>query len=188
MDAFAGQRIEIHGQGSDECLALAGAHLGDFALVEHLTAHDLDVEMPHLQDAFTSFAHDGERLGQQLVEQRIGLLGGGGNADARAELDRFRGQRFVGKRSRLRLERIDPVSGAPQTHDLAFVAVKEGLEEGHTSYNRSARNPVPRRIRLRRIGGVCGIGRAGCGKALGRHRTRRPGGRLRRRRSGVGGR
>ena len=70
MDALAGQRVQIGGQGGDERLAFAGAHLGDLAVVQHDAADKLHVEMAHMQRALGGLAHDRERLGQQLFQRR----------------------------------------------------------------------------------------------------------------------
>ena len=69
VHAAAEQRVRVDGERRDERLALAGPHLGDLALVQHVTAHDLDVEVPHAQHAFARFADDGERLGEHVVER-----------------------------------------------------------------------------------------------------------------------
>ena len=68
VNALARQRVEVGGQRGDERLALAGAHLGDLAVVERDAAEELHVEVPHRQRALAGFAHDGERLGQDGVE------------------------------------------------------------------------------------------------------------------------
>ena len=47
MDAFAGQGVEVGGHGGHQGLAFTGLHLGDFALVEHDAADELDIEGAH---------------------------------------------------------------------------------------------------------------------------------------------
>ena len=68
MHALAGQRVEIGGERRDQRLALARAHLGNFAAVEHDAADHLHVVMPLAERALGRFAHRGEGLGQQIVE------------------------------------------------------------------------------------------------------------------------
>ena len=51
VDALAGQGVEVDGQGRDQRLAFAGAHLGDAAIVQHHAADQLDVEGPHAEHA-----------------------------------------------------------------------------------------------------------------------------------------
>jgi hypothetical protein len=68
VNALAFERIEIARQGSDEGLAFAGFHLGDFALVQHHAADQLHVEVPHIEEAATSLAHHGESRDQQVVK------------------------------------------------------------------------------------------------------------------------
>jgi hypothetical protein len=63
------ERVEIDRQGGGEGLALAGPHLGDLSLVQHHAAHQLDVEVPHLQGAPRGLAHGGEGLGQDVVQR-----------------------------------------------------------------------------------------------------------------------
>ena len=52
-------------------LALAGAHLGDAALVEHDRAHQLDVVLAHAHRPLHGLAAGGEHLGDQVVEDRL---------------------------------------------------------------------------------------------------------------------
>jgi hypothetical protein len=47
VHALAGQRVEVDRQRRHQRLALAGAHLGDLAVVQHHAADELDVEVPH---------------------------------------------------------------------------------------------------------------------------------------------
>ena len=68
VHALGRQGIEVGRQGGDQGLALAGAHLGDLAVVQHHAADELDVEVAHAQGADAGLAHHGEGLGQQVVE------------------------------------------------------------------------------------------------------------------------
>ncbi len=68
MHALAGQGVQVHRQGRDQGLALAGAHFGNLALVQHHAADQLHVEMPHVQSAPAGFAHHRKGLRQQRVE------------------------------------------------------------------------------------------------------------------------
>src|SRR5215203_4280769 len=69
VDALAGQRVERDGERGRERLALAGLHLGDRAAVQHHAADQLDIEVPHPHGPARRLAHDGEGLGQQIVER-----------------------------------------------------------------------------------------------------------------------
>ena len=69
VDAFAFERVQIRGEGRDQRLAFAGLHLGDRAAVEHRAAHQLDVEVPHVQHAASGLADHGERLRLQVGER-----------------------------------------------------------------------------------------------------------------------
>src|SRR6185369_1156859 len=62
------QRIQVRGQSGDKSLALARAHLGDLALVEHDAADHLHVEVTHAGRAHACFSYERESLGQDFVE------------------------------------------------------------------------------------------------------------------------
>ena len=66
----ARERVQVRGQRRDERLALARAHLGDPAAVQHDAADQLHVVVALAERALGGLAHGGERLGQQLVERR----------------------------------------------------------------------------------------------------------------------
>ncbi len=70
VDAFSGQRVEIHRQRRHQRLAFTGFHFGDFAAMEHDAADQLHVEMPHVEVAASGLAHGGERGNQQIIERR----------------------------------------------------------------------------------------------------------------------
>jgi hypothetical protein len=124
VDAAAEQRVRVHRERGDERLAFARLHLGDFAFVQHLAAHDLDVEVAHVQDAFAGLAAHGEHLGQHRIE----LFAGG---ETLFEFGRLQLQFGVGERGDFGLEGVRRRDRAPQARDLAFVRVEESLEEGH---------------------------------------------------------
>ena len=65
----AGQRVQVGRQRRHQRLALAGAHLGDLAVVQHHAADQLHVEMAHAERALARFAHHREGFRQQLVER-----------------------------------------------------------------------------------------------------------------------
>ncbi len=127
VDALAGQRVQVDRQGRDERLALAGAHLGDVALVQRLPAHDLHVEVAHPQHPLARLADDREGLRDQAVERLAALQPG-------AELGRLAAQLVVGELGGRRFERVDAVGGFAKPVDFALVAVEQGFEEGHTGY------------------------------------------------------
>jgi hypothetical protein len=100
VHALAGQRVQVDRQRGHQRLALAGAHLGDLALVQRHAADQLHVEVAHLQRALAGLAHHGEGLGQQVVE-RLALR------EALAELVGLGAQRGVVQLLELRLQRVD---------------------------------------------------------------------------------
>ena len=69
VDALAGQRVEVGGQGRHQRLALARAHLGDAALMQCDAADQLDVEVAQAQGTARGLAHHGEGFGQEPVER-----------------------------------------------------------------------------------------------------------------------
>ena len=85
-------------------------------------ADELHVEVPHVQHAAAGLAHDGERLGQQVVE-RLAV------GDARAELGRLGAQLLVGQRLDRRLERVDLLDERANRFQLALVLGADDLGE-----------------------------------------------------------
>ena len=69
VDALAGERVEHDRERAGERLALAGAHLGDLAVVQDHAADQLHVEVAHPHRAPADLAGERERLRQQLVER-----------------------------------------------------------------------------------------------------------------------
>ena len=75
QNAFAGEGIEVNGEGGDERFAFARLHLGHAARVQHHAADELHVEVPHAQRAPRGLAARGERLGKDRVERLVVGLG-----------------------------------------------------------------------------------------------------------------
>ena len=90
VNAFAFERVQVDGQRGDERFAFAGLHFGDLAFVEHHAADELDVEVPHVEDAAAGFADDGEGFDQEVVER-------GAAGESFFEFDGFGGEIDVGE-------------------------------------------------------------------------------------------
>ena len=69
VDALAGQRIQVGGQGRHKGLAFTGLHLGDVTPMEGDAAGDLHREVLHAQHAPCGLAADGEGVGQDIVQR-----------------------------------------------------------------------------------------------------------------------
>src|SRR6266540_3470675 len=100
VDALALERVQVEREAGDERLALARLHLGDVALVEDDSAHQLDVEHPLARFAQARLPDGGERLEEQVLE-RLAVL------QSLPELGRLGAQLLVGERLDLRFERGD---------------------------------------------------------------------------------
>ena len=124
VDALAGERIQVRRQRRDERLALARLHFGDAPGVQNHAADELHVEVPHVQRPAAGLAHDGKRLGQQVVERFA-------PARALAQLRRASAQLGVGQRRGRGLELVDARDDRPQSFQLAFVLRADDLgQEG----------------------------------------------------------
>ena len=62
VDALARQRVQVRRQRRDQGFTFTGLHFRNSALVKHVSADELHVEMPHIQDALTCFADNGENF------------------------------------------------------------------------------------------------------------------------------
>jgi hypothetical protein len=120
VHALAGQRVQVRRQRRDERLALAGAHLGDVAAVQHHAADHLHVEVTHLEDASAGLAHDRERLGQDLVERLAAI-------ETTAELAGHARELLVVLRFHRRLELGDAPDDGVELLQLARVLGPENL-------------------------------------------------------------
>ena len=118
VHALAVQRVEIRRQGRDQRFALAGDHLGDVAAVQHHAAHELDVEMAHVQKPPARLASGRERFGQEVVER----LTGGPPA---AELLRLGLELLVGKLEHPRFQFIHPGHQRPHRPNTSLVGTAE---------------------------------------------------------------
>ena len=118
VNALAVEGIEIGGQGGDQGLALAGDHLGDVAAVQDHAAHQLDVEVPHVEEPPARLAAGGERLGQQVVERLA-------RRPAAAELVGLGPQLVIRKRLHGRLELVDLRHHRPHLADPPLVRAAE---------------------------------------------------------------
>jgi hypothetical protein len=118
VDALAGERVEIRGQRGHQRLALAGAHLGDAAVVECQAADELDVEVPHLERAAGRFTDDREGLGRE-----VGGLGA--VRDALAEFVRLGAQGIIAQRLEGGLERSRLAHRGLVAFDDAVIAAAE---------------------------------------------------------------
>ena len=96
----AREPVQVERLHGDERLSLTGLHLGDIALVQRDSAHQLDVEQPHAERALECLAHRRVRLEEQVF-QRLAVL------EALLELRRLGRELLVGERLELRFERAD---------------------------------------------------------------------------------
>ena len=125
MDALAGKRVEVARERGHERLALARLHLGDLTLVQGHAADELHVEVAQADGALGRLAHDGEGLGQQVVER---LAGG----EALAEQTRLVAELVVAHGLVGGLERVDGVDVLPIALQVLVGAEGEQLRnESH---------------------------------------------------------
>ena len=143
VHALAGQGIEVHGQGGGQGFALAGAHFGNFALVQGHAAHELHVKVAHFHDALGAFAHHRKSLGQDGVQ-------GFASGYAGFELGGFATQGLVRQALQRRLQRIDAGHGGTVLLEQAVVAASKELgQKGKWHrYGAGARPPSVTKQRL----------------------------------------
>ena len=68
MDALTGECVEIAGKRGDEGLALARLHLGNHTVMQSHSTDELHVEVAQAERAARGLTHNGESIGQQVVE------------------------------------------------------------------------------------------------------------------------
>ena len=99
-------RVQDDRQRGGQGLALAGAHLGDRAVVQHHAADQLDVEVALAERALAGLAGEREGLVQEVVERLAGVVALAQRRVARAQL-------LVALKLQLGLEVVD-------AHDVAL--------------------------------------------------------------------
>ncbi len=144
VNAAAGQGVEIDGERGHQRLSFAGLHLRDLAAVQDDAAHELDVEVAHVEDSFAPLAGDGEGLGEDLVEGGLQVFFGraddhlvardlflrrfqrlDGGAEALAELEGLAPQLIVGQRADRGLECVDLRHDGQHLLDVALMLRSE---------------------------------------------------------------
>ena len=128
VDALAFEGVQVSGERGDERLAFARFHLGDLAAVQDHAAHQLDVEVAHVEHAPSGLPHHREGFDQQVVERLA-------SRDALAELVGLRAQLFVGERLDFRFERANLGDQRPEPLDLALVLRADDLGEELTDHS-----------------------------------------------------
>ena len=127
VHALAFERVQIGGQGGDQRLAFAGLHLGNGAAVQDRAAHELHVEVPHVQHATSRFANDREGLRLQVAE-RLAL------GQPLAELVGLGAQLLVRKRLDGRLEGVNLLDERTQPFQFALVLGSDDFCEESTQH------------------------------------------------------
>ena len=74
VHAAPGQRIQRRRQCRHERLPFARLHFGDFAVVQHHSADQLHVEMPHLQESPPGLAHQRKRRHNRVRQRLLQLI------------------------------------------------------------------------------------------------------------------
>jgi hypothetical protein len=116
MHALAFERVEVGGKGGDERLALAGAHLGDLAVVQHDAADELHVEVAHANGALAGLAHDREGVGQNVIKRRAVL-------QLLLELGGHAFEVIVGERVYLVFKPVDTVHERADALEVALIGI-----------------------------------------------------------------
>ncbi len=114
MHAFSSQRVEVNRERGDQRLAFAGLHFRDFSVVQRDAADELDIEVPHADEAAAGLTHGGESGDEQVVER-------GALLDLLAEIDGLRRQVLVGELLHARFQFIDGRDERAYRLDLALV-------------------------------------------------------------------
>ena len=143
VNSAARERVEVAGESRDERLAFTGAHLGDVPAVQDHAAHELDVEVPHVEHAARRLATNREGLRKKRVERLAELIlpkldlsqffrirerlveSIDFRLEAFPELGGLRAELLVGERLHRRLERVDLRDEGDHALDLALVPGSE---------------------------------------------------------------
>ena len=128
VHAFAGECVQVNGQGGGERLALTRAHFGHFAMVQGQTTHHLHVKMTHLHDALAGLSNHRKSLGQHRLQRLTVGHSAFENLGLRLQL-------LVAEFFKLRLQTIDALHGLAVGLEQTVVAATENFGEevcGHT--------------------------------------------------------
>ena len=77
VDAFAGECVQEHGEGSHQGFAFARRHLGDLAFVEHHAAEELHIVMDHIPADVVAAGEPVRRIDRLVALDFDEVLGGG---------------------------------------------------------------------------------------------------------------
>ena len=127
VDPPPAESVQVDGQGRDERLPLARPHLGDPPPVKDDPAHELDVEVTHLEGPLRRLPDDGECFRQQVVDRLARRQPLPEAVGHRAEFGIRHGRKAI-------FQRVDPVDRRPHPADLALVLRPEDLLENHLDH------------------------------------------------------
>jgi hypothetical protein len=114
VHALASQGVEVGGHGGHQGFSFTGLHFGDFALVQHEAADELDVEGTHPQHPDRSFPGRGKGFGEQVLNGFIPV-------QPLFEFRSFGLQRRVGQFPVIGLQGRDPVHQRRQPFQFPVV-------------------------------------------------------------------
>jgi hypothetical protein len=120
VHALAGQCIQVYRQRAHQGFTFTGAHLGDFAVMQHHAADHLHVEVAHFQHPFGRFAAHGKCFRQQLI-QRLAFF------HALFEFCGLGLQRLIRQLAQALFQRIDADNSLTILLDQSVVAAAENL-------------------------------------------------------------
>ena len=146
MDALSGKRVEVGRERRGKGLSLTGLHLRDLAGVEHDAAHELHVEVAHVEDSLRCLPDVGERFRNQVFKL-LSVL------HALSELVGLGPQLLVLHFLELGLKGVDLCNNLAQLPDGALVAASENLRKNihiRTLNKTPRQGRSPRRLRCRK--------------------------------------
>ena len=127
MHTLTAKRVEVGRQRCNQRLALARAHLGDVAVVQHHATDKLYIERAHAHRTHRRFPRYGKGLGQYVIQRLTAR-------DARFQLAGFRAQLLVVQTMQLFLEPVyfvDDLRILAQ-EPLVAAAKNTGQKVGHS--------------------------------------------------------
>ncbi len=118
VTAGAGQRIQVEGKGGHQRFALAGLHLGDFALMQDNASHQLDIEVALADGPFGGFTHGGKGFRQNLVRLFAA-------PETSLEFIRFGPQFGIAEFLKLCLKTVYPLDNRLEFFQLLFIRINQ---------------------------------------------------------------